>query len=823
MAQLIDSITGDQSGITIAAYLRGTGAMAGINLSHDGAVYAGVNYDEALASIPTPSDSTGDDFGVQQDAGFQVEIIKPRPPLESPTFTIAQWNALRTTIIGSVWDLDLVSTRTPRNGSEQVMVDSRRATAKGVRISKFNIIVTFADVDADRLAQTWPSKTFSIADFPRAFTDVVGKPITDLGAGTHERVPLYLIDDNSGMGPWKYAINEARSGVTYGVVAIYRNGQVVNVSEYTTGNSTGAATGVIVTHVSFVREQRDFSRGAYKLEAKITANGSREPSAELARIFTLAGYTPDSSFTTATAVDTAAGILCDAGYVRPRTFMAIINDLCVMARANVIKGSAGAVRIVQDKARTTLATYREIDDLIEIASYELPEIPTETQVNYRATITGEDNAWQMAPKKLTTGGAGRSQIISLMYCFDEAVANKLCDYYDKRAKQWRSTFTVWASQWDPGDALTLDGISCWDGEKLFVPLSVARANNANQIEAREYSAALYAYPAGSASATPGNGYGPDYSQTPPAAPTGLAVFSQATAINTDGTVKAYALIRAVPPALNWTKLFALATNVATKEIYLTELKLNAGNYEGTLTNMSPGQAHTLVAYANNGNLDGAVATLGGGFTSAENVAAPAAPASALVAQVTGKQVQLIWAPVTVANIARYEIQRSDNAAAFQSYTPPRFIDGASMVDETTNYAVAYQYRIRAVDTSNNASAWTNSNTLTPAVNINSSNIIPAGVLGASIANGAINQARTDTSTGSVALTLGPGAQGDVNLPDYSFATSIALSSSLQAAREFTLKVAKTKTGAGSAPSFMVEASASNPSSGGVTVGYRTVT
>jgi hypothetical protein len=154
-----------------------------------------------------------------------------------------------------------------------------------------------------------------------------------------------------------------------------------------------------------------------------------------------------------------------------------------------------------------------------------------------------------------------------------------------------------AAQWDSGDMLTIDGLSCWFGLKSFVPRGISRIEDGNAIDAIEYDASIYTYTAGTVPSGAANTYAADFANTPPAAPTGLSVVSQGT-----NQATAYALIRVTtPPASNWAFLVAQIRNNSTGEIAEARLELNGGNYEATLTGLKTGSGHTVFAFAVNGN------------------------------------------------------------------------------------------------------------------------------------------------------------------------------------------------------------------------------
>jgi hypothetical protein len=169
-----------------------------------------------------------------------------------------------------------------------------------------------------RCSECFPFEQFTVADFPGLFEDHVGWYIPQ-GVGTVVKVPLAWISSTGGV--YKYAgckILDPLNPPT--VLAVYRGAQagqgaVVSASEYTTSTATGASTGVQVLSINFTREQKDFSGRPYVLEADLLIPGSRSPADEISRILGLYGITADATtFTAASAADTAAGYAVDALY-----------------------------------------------------------------------------------------------------------------------------------------------------------------------------------------------------------------------------------------------------------------------------------------------------------------------------------------------------------------------------------------------------------------------------------------------------------------------------------------------------------------------------
>jgi hypothetical protein len=225
------------------------------------------------------------------------------------------------------------------------------------------------------------------------------------------------------------------------------------------------------------------------------------------------------------------------------------------------------------------------------------------------TSTAED--WSTPLSRATNGVSAEMQRHN-PYIYEHSVADRYLSYWQKRLNYSLGPAggiakgTIYAVQQASGDRITVTDKIAYVGTKDFIVPAVTRSADANQVTLREYNADTYVYSAGTLPADATNGYSPDYSFTAPLAPTALTKASDGAHVAADGKMTSYALFRATPPSANWERLMVQVRNTVTNEIYQAQLRLNAGNYEATVTGMHPNVAHEAIAWAvNASNIDGA--------------------------------------------------------------------------------------------------------------------------------------------------------------------------------------------------------------------------
>lgn len=698
----------------------------------------GLQHIAGLAEFPEPSDSQVGEFGIVESGETVLEIAAQDP---------SSLYALRNQLV----DVELVTRVRREDGTTVELVNERRGVVKKVTRSGLVARLHVADVDRSELDALVPVKTFKVADWPELFVDHVNRPVPQ-GVGTIRKVPLTYVVKTG--GTWKYAACEV-IGSTPTALTVYRDKRVVAATEYTTSTQTVGGTTYFL--VNFTREQVDFQGRLYEITADLSCPGSRLPADELKRMLQVLNVAADpESFARAAAYHNVAGIFGDYGYSEQRTGAAIVEDILQLARGQLYRTPSGAYGLFVDRPREVRTALRDRSDLLEIEEYEIPEISKTISLEYRPT--GVDDPKMLGKLSRTTAGANGEKKFFNPYIGDHLVADRHVSYLCKREQnRIEARGFICGVQLAAGDLVAIDSPLNWAGSKIFAAPAIARPADRNQLTLREYVEDVYAYTAGTLPADATSGYGPDYSFTPPAAPTGLQVVSQGTSADTDGKVTAFTVVRAVPPSVNWAQLFVQLTDTTTGEQYTQELFLVSGNYDATFSGLRPNRLHAIRAWAVNAtNMEGAAATIAN-FNTANATTALAAPV-VTVTQVQSREVKVELA--AVADVAgqpklrRYILFESVSGGA---YTEVKRSEERTFIRTVSSSGTLYAYKARSEDINGNESADSSSASITSAKMVDDTYIPGQGISGASIANGSINRGRSSTGTGSISGTSFPGA------------------------------------------------------------------
>lgn len=692
----------------------------------------------------------------------------------------AKYLATASAARGQVAELELVSTLHLADGTSQEVSNVRRNVCKRVARKRNSIVLEYVDVDRSALESTFPFETFTVADFPDLYVDHVGRAVTQ-GVGLVRKVPATWIVKTGGV--WVYAGPKVIYGGAATCRAVYRGtqdgqGSVVDPSEYAIGVVT-APSGFTMYTITFGREQTDFSGKPYVIEADWTLPGSQSPSSEVARILQAFGFTADAvTFASAIAADIAAGFTVDALYAG-RAGNAILEDLLQVARGWLSQTSTAAYAIVQDVAKTSTLQLDTAIDLIDVQDYGDPaDLVKTVSLEYGTKRSAAEEYAYKLTRSVTNGSTGEKQMKN-PYIQAHSVADRLICYWQKRLPKPAGSADVFAQQLVNGALVNINDATYWRGAKDFILTGISRPADLNRVKLREYDAAVYTYTAGNLPAGATNTYSPDYSFTPPAAPTGLAFVSQGASADTDGKVTAYQVVQASPPAVNWAQLWAQLTDTTTSEQYTQQLFWTGAAWQATIGGLRPNRLHSMIVWAvNANNVAGTTASIGN-FTSANATNALAAPTVA----VTQKQSFEVNIDLSaIADVAgqpkfrRYVLfeQVGGGAMAEVQRTPDRTLK------RTVVHGTVYQYKVRSEDVNGNESADSSTVSITPAAVVNDTYIQTQGVSGTSIANSSINQARASSSTASQSGTiLGTGVVvvGGGTSSGYGFAPSLTVGNS----------------------------------------------
>ena len=747
------------SGLTRQMYLNGA---AQTEVAHDGGWNGG-----AAVYLGSKNGATS----MQAGSVAPFKWGRYRPPTSYLTscnasrdlFSRGDFDYIRDNSKGTTWELELLSEITRRSNGAVIgtleVSDVRRAVAKRISVTKNQLSISFADIDTDALDRVYPANKYSKEEFTNIYEAHIGKVVPDCSPGTQLKVPMAFINTN-GTTTWTFAICERRTGPTYTVNTVYRDGRIVSASEYTVSTAT-ATSGLVVVTVVFAREQRDTSGRQYEFTADITVSGNREPSREIDRLLQRVGITTDAaSVTAAITEDAAKGFYIDAAYTTEVQLKVIIEYLLQVARCDLTKTGTGAWALMQDKVRSSIATLRERDGLIDIESVEEPMPPRAYELKYRPRAPGS-NDWQFTATRTGTGTAETLRIQN-PYIYDGNVADRLIDYIAKRENGRRDAkLKVYGAMFDNGDVLTVDGVSCYSGTRDWLIRGVERPTDANALTARQYDAAIYTYGAGAIPAGASSGYAPDYSQSTPAAPTGLTYTSGSSGVttSTDGTARAYMFYACTPPSVNWSRIVFQAVD-AIGGITRVEGKRNGTVFEAVLTGLRPGVSHTVSAYAVNSNgIEGATVT--DTRNSPGYATAPGTPTMNASGQIGTKTVQFdfVLRPGSEM-IDYYEYQISSNLGA--SWSSPVRVKGTPFEYNFPTVGTTYGARVRAVDKFGNAGAYSSGYFIGTA----------KWADGAVIVDASINRSRSNTSTGSfTTASIAAGGRLNIAIDKYAFAFS----------------------------------------------------
>lgn len=497
-----------------------------------------------------------------------------------------------------------------------------------------------------------------------------------------------------------------------------------------------------VLMICFLAEQVSQQGARYAIECDVRGVDSRNAATEIARLLTEAGCTTDSTtFTAAATVANTNKMFADTGYGRTgrnggngeaRTFRAWLYDLLRLARATNYRTVAGAYAIAQNNSGSLPAGIdASAGGRFVVSDFERGDRPQKITLLYRPSGPDPTRLEGKVEKTVSGGNTGKTETIELPAIRDHETADRLAEYLKKRAEYNAKCVVEW---WDKTDALALGGLLVLTDTRVYSnPRNwLIDAINPFPGGARmglvEYDSAIYGYTPGSLSPDPVSGYEPDYSQTPPAAPSALKITAGATMLSTGGTTLARVTVEAVPPSANWQSvMFSVIHNTTGEILRATGDDIGSGKRGTNIPNLRPGEVYQLKSYAINafgivgttqGTFD-ATAIGGGGaattFTSPGYATLPANVSSCTAAQGMGRLIKVNWPIVTTANLARYLLEKKVDAGAFAELARPA---ANTFTDTDVVIGSAYQYRVKAIDTHGNlSSSYATSGTVTPVSNV----------------------------------------------------------------------------------------------------------
>ena len=352
--------------------------------------------------------------------------------------------------------------------------------------------------------------------------------------------------------------------------------------------------------VRFTREQRDPSGALYVIEADVFGYRSRNVADELTRILAAAGRSVDAfSFGPANTYAAANVMLvdCDHGARGKRKVRAILEDLLFIARGCLTKNEFEEYVLTQDRdaASLTAELYESQGDLVAVDSLSAKQLVEAIELRYKPSTVNPQNLLHTLRRSVFGAFGIGVETRDCFYLRDHTAADRLACYLRERALAMR---TVRAR-------LILQDVSLGNSIRLhstgfLAPLSPftglvrsARYTRAGiDIDLVEIGA-IETYTADTLPTDITEPYEPDYSQTPPAAPSVLRITALAGG---------RASVDAVPPAVNWAEVWFVITHNTNGQIMgliLGDYSTTTGKASTIIGGLTAGQVYKLQAYAKN--------------------------------------------------------------------------------------------------------------------------------------------------------------------------------------------------------------------------------
>lgn len=675
-------------------------------------LHAGVWHEAALTSDA----ALGADWSSQALRGGNIRLTVASRNDMAPA-GIAAWQALHTNPVdGLQVTMEVLTTVTWADGTTQTFSEIQTLTCTARERAPGSITLDLTDIEDERLNALYPPETYTADEFPGLSPLDEGRAMPSV-VGVVEKVPLGRITNASA---WVYLAAKRcvpSGAISVGINTVYRGSSAADARLVT---GTGFALHHVYRGVYFTAEQRDFSGAEYRLFADITSATFTAPEI-IRQLLTDAGVTVDSaSFSACETWAGTEGLLvdCDFGAWGQRTTRAILEDLLYVARATLTRLPDGSYGIVYDGPATTWADYDEGQgDAIEILSLTEASQPSKVGIRYRPSPRDPAGALQFTILRDVPGGTqGDERPRECRYIRRHEVADKTAYYYAQRAAHAsRLRLRVYRTMHSLGDTLRITSAAWGQSASEWRVRRVTRIVGGVEVECERYSSALVTYVPGPLPGDPGADYTPDYSNTPPAAPTGLRITAGATALAGDGATTARVTVDALPPAVNWDRIQFSAVHNVTGEIPgIIRGEPTSGGRHGTiLTGLRPGETYKLLAWAENAfGVQGVVqgtfnaTAIGGGasvttFTAPGYATLPANVTGISAIQGMGRIVNVSWNAVTTANLREYVLERRTGAGTYAEVWRGQ---ARSYIDRDITYGTAVQYRVRARDLWGNFSA-----------------------------------------------------------------------------------------------------------------------
>lgn len=661
-------------------------------------------------------------------------------------------------------DLDLHTRVKRTDGTETDFINERRGVVKGIVRKRGKITLDVTDVDRAARGVQFPIGTYITADYPNLYDQHVNRAIAQ-GVGLCEWLECSLVD----IPTFKYAVCEIPAGFADPVIAaVYRGsefgkGAVVAATEYAT--STATVSGRKMLYLTFTREQLDGSQ-YYVIGVKITQPGSRLAADEHARLSQLIGLTIDAAdYADAAAYHAVANCRVDAWYTRQVAADAWLNKIEMVGRMWVSQQVGGSYSVFVDRPRDAIRALWDAADPITVDERREPEVEKTITLRYRPRPWDSAKTWGGDLPRLTSGASGE-KIIENEFIYDHEVADRLHCYLVAKALRPQVKATIQGLHLTPGELIAVNSPLILDGWKRLAAASISRPMDGNDVTFLEYSEADYVYTVapGGLPADAVASAAPDYSYTPPIAPTNCAAVSGGINPEVDGKASAWHLLRGRLPAFNASELWVTVTNAVTNAENTFECRtVNGLDLETKVPGLQPNVAHTAIFFCKNKNGLNGVAAATVNFTAVTYTGAPAAPTSPGIAQTGADQLQVYFTPTSGSVIKEYIPYVQVGAGAFTAQAP---IASTPYTHRIGTFGVALTFKFRAVDRFGNQSADSATTTLTPSSYLSDYHVTPLGigtgslaalgVTGAKIGTGEVYQNKLKSTNTSTTYTVAAG-------------------------------------------------------------------
>ncbi len=476
---------------------------------------------------------------------------------------------------------------------------------------------------------------------------------------------------------------------------------------------TQTISGAIHTLIEFAIRQRDRDRlyDRNRMSADITGlQTERNPARAIESILALYNIaTNATAFSNAATTISGIGSLnVDGAVTETRRLIDVLNEICLIGRLRLRINTAGEVEPIVDGSQDTVyGNYASNDNIV---SYDPPrDTPLNNlwkslKVGYRRQFDNNTYRLTSAQRSIFTEGK-RDEVLNFDFIFDKTTADKVANYLANRKRSLDETIKI---------TLGHEARNRKNGELINLAISelgragiheiVGESHNGvtHSFDTVKYDTTIFTYSALSLPSDPVTDAQADFSKTPPDAVSGLAVVWTSLSPT---SVKA---------KLTWTKPTQNYKDCLVEWKLTSDVLYNsAGKTTGTQTEiigLTPGLLYDFrVTSINNFDLIGGVASLTIQLAPGDT-GAPSTP-TGLVSQANLFEATWEWNANPEADIDYYEVEMyiSSSGGSPIAPTPLRTVSrhwGHILNTGNLTTTVTRWVRVRAVDFSGNASAWT---------------------------------------------------------------------------------------------------------------------